>query len=104
MTDVSAVVVGGVIVAVAGAIAVGGVKQIGRWLSKAMRREFADAVESVTAPKFEALDAKFDVVQKQNRDDHGVVAGRLEALETRQAEVEKRLAEVEKAVTIQTKG
>ena len=93
----SAVVVA-VVIAVAGAIAVGGVKAVGKWLSRAMRREFADAVESVTSPKFDALDAKLEVVQRQNRDDHGAVAGRLESLEVRQASVEERLAAVESAV------
>ena len=84
-----------VVVAVACAVAVGGVKSAGRWLSKVMRREFADAVESVTAPKFRALDAKFDEVQRQNRTDHGTVVARLE-------DVERRLADVESAVAALT--
>jgi hypothetical protein len=85
-------VAGGVLLLIVGS----GLKSLARFAARAMRHEFADAVEAVTAPKFSALDAKFDAVQSQNAKDHGEVVKRLE-------DVEHRLAAVEVAVATQTK-
>lgn len=61
----------------------------------AMHNLFAAAVNETVKPSLDALSAKLDTVQEENRRDHASVVESVDALEVRVGQVEHRLGAVE---------